>query len=715
MRIGLDTETHPLTRGRGVGRVVCASLAWRGDLPICLPEGARVGPGPGGTMVALLDRRGAREVWASQLAAPAGGVEWVAHNAAFEVLGLAELVGGTALDVSLELLDAQRPAAAVPWMTCTWIRERLIAIAHGDLQGASKDHFALAGCVQRYLGVDISEGKGKAAKCSACGGSGLRGGACTVCLGFGWVGPWRLRYHQLDGVPLVDWPDEAAEYAALDAAYALLVAEAQDEAAPTPAGPVVWGGRVVDEGPQLAAAVAFDLAAAWGVCIDAPRSEALGTVVEATQARAAALGVEVGFIRGADGVAAAAPAEKRGRPGSTSKKALGELVARCFGPVAKLTPTGQVVTDRDTLLASGDPLLRRYAEMGEELTLAKTYLPTLREGVALGPVGGRPGAPAGPMTSRPNALVATGRASWRDPNWTNPPREGGFRECVVPRPGCVFVAADYAAIEFRALGQICLWEGFGRTIVDAFIAGIDPHSDFAARLRGVPYVDFCALVTAGDTQAKRERDIAKGVNYGLPGGLGAERLVDHLAHNGVELHPDRGEAIEEAWRLKRAFPAQWPEMGPYFDLHARLTADGQRFTLAQYVSCRLRGGVGYTDGCNGRFQGLAADGAKAAFFRATRSAVSGRGPLAGARPVLYLHDEIIVEVPCGDGVWAPMDRDHLSDAGARLEEIMVSEMARYLPDVPIEAEPAAMLRWRKGPKTVRDTRGRLVPCDLEGA
>jgi hypothetical protein len=82
---------------------------------------------------------------------------------------------------------------------------------------------------------------------------------------------------------------------------------------------------------------------------------------------------------------------------------------------------------------------------------------------------------------------------------------------------------------------------------------------------------------------------------------------------------------------------------------------------------------------------------------------------------LFLHDELIVEVPCGDGTpGAPLDAGHLTDAAAALEYVMQSEMQRYMPDVPVEAEAAAMRRWVKGPSR-NEVGGALLPCDWTDA
>ena len=47
--------------------------------------------------------------------------------------------------------------------------------------------------------------------------------SCDLCDGWGLVGPWRLRYAQLDGVPVDDWPEAAARYAIEDSEHAVMV------------------------------------------------------------------------------------------------------------------------------------------------------------------------------------------------------------------------------------------------------------------------------------------------------------------------------------------------------------------------------------------------------------------------------------------------------------------------------------------------------------
>lgn len=91
---------------------------------------------------------------------------------------------------------------------------------------------------------------------------------------------------------------------------------------------------------------------------------------------------------------------------------------------------------------------------------------------------------------------------------------------------------------------------------------------------------------------------------------------------------------------------------------------------------------------NTYFQGLAARGAKEAMFDISRECYADESsPLFGSRPVLFIHDEFILEVP------AHRERAHL--ASERVCKLMVDGMSRFTPDVPVSVEPTLMPRWYK--------------------
>jgi DNA polymerase I-like protein with 3'-5' exonuclease and polymerase domains len=80
----------------------------------------------------------------------------------------------------------------------------------------------------------------------------------------------------------------------------------------------------------------------------------------------------------------------------------------------------------------------------------------------------------------------------------------------------------------------------------------------------------------------------------------------------------------------------------------------------------------YTEGSNYPFQGLAADGAKAALWAIWKESMLGWAglidtPLRESRLVNFVHDEIVAEHPEGDAGKAALKRQ---------EDLMISEMTR---------------------------------------
>jgi DNA polymerase I-like protein with 3'-5' exonuclease and polymerase domains len=142
-------------------------------------------------------------------------------------------------------------------------------------------------------------------------------------------------------------------------------------------------------------------------------------------------------------------------------------------------------------------------------------------------------------------------------------------------------------------------------------------------------------------------------------------------------------------------------MRRYFDYIGKLVEmPGAKIT--QLRSGRIRGDVGYTDGCNTLFQGLGADAAKSALFDVCRACYADpRSPLWDCRPVNFVHDEIIAEAP----------EHRAAEAAEELSRIMVATARRWLPDVRITAEPVLARRWSKNAESVRDASGRLIPWD----
>ncbi len=291
-----------------------------------------------------------------------------------------------------------------------------------------------------------------------------------------------------------------------------------------------------------------------------------------------------------------------------------------------------------------------------------------------------------------------------NPNLQNPPRKGGVRECFVPRPGFYYAFCDYSFIELCTLAQTCLeWFGWS-AMAEAINAGLDPHLDMAASMLGIEYDEAVARKKQGDPQIGEYRQMSKALNFGFPGGLGAAKFVDYARNGyGVSLTETEARKRKDDWYKK------WPEMKKYHEHFGNLTLGDRKFALIQPGSGRIRGEVGFCDSANSVFQGRAADGAKRAgwyiakecYLRDPYRDGSGPTPLFGARPVLFVHDEFILEVPIATA----------HEATLRLSAVMTAGMREVVPDVKVGTEYAIASRWYKGASAVYDVNGRLVPWE----
>ena len=488
----------------------------------------------------------------------------------------------------------------------TKIREQLISIAMGT---SDRRGFDLGALVKTYEGITLTGKKGPDV--------------------------WRLKYAQLDGVPLEHWPPAAKAYCVSDVEHTWAVYDAQERLnLTTEAGRSVM--PLADEKAQTQAAWALHLIGLWGMKIDPEAAAAWVAEVKLDADQALSLAKKAGFIRG---------------DGTKDLSVLRGMLEKAYGSSVPRTEKGAIKTDETTVKNSGHPVLMEYCEFKFAEKLNTTYAPILS----------RP-------TVHPSygVLVKTGRTSCKKPNMQNPPRAGGFRGCFMPRPGTVFVLCDLAQVELLALGQIHFWM-FGRSsIIEAVNAGRDLHLEVAAQLN------------PADPAAYRQ--FSKVANYGFPGGLSADSFVAYAKGYGLSMTSKEAHALRTAWLNT------WEEMRAYFKDISTRTQWGNT-TIIQWISERQRGGCSYTQAANGYFQALVADGCKAALWEVQKQAYTQpASDLYGCRGVAFLHDEIILEAPIGVQAGA---------AAVALERTMIEAMNRFLPDVTVSADAYCSARWTK--------------------
>lgn len=466
---------------------------------------------------------------------------------------------------------------------------------------------------------------------------------------------WRYGYESLIDKPLEEWPEGAKDYAILDAVSTGKIYLAQDKNE--------FGEEVfLDQHRQTRADIALNLTSNHGIMTDAAMVDKLEkeTIQELSELRIAL--IEGGLVK---------------ENGSRNMKAV-EALMRGSYPTGPTTPTGRPKVDEETCQESGNELLKKLSRYRQLQTLVTKDVEVLKKGTDK------------PLHTRFNCLLDTGRTSSSGPNLQNPRREAGVRECYIPRPGYYFASCDYEAIELRTLAQVCLkLFGYSR-LAEKLNAGFDPHLDFAAQLLGCTYEQV--LQAKASTEVKEARQRAKVANFGFPGGMGVKKFSMYANRFGIHMTEEQAKQLKDNW-----FNA-WPEMRDYFKWISSVCGQGNSGNISHLFSNRLRGNVRFTEACNSFFQGLAADGAKEALYEVIKKCfIKSESALYGSRPVNFVHDEIIVEVP----------RVRASQAAKELEDTMCDSFHKWTPDLKIKAESCLSEAWYKDAKKVTDQEGNL--------
>jgi len=227
-------------------------------------------------------------------------------------------------------------------------------------------------------------------------------------------------------------------------------------------------------------------------------------------------------------------------------------------------------------------------------------------------------------------VAATGRLSTSDPNLQAIPvrtdlgRE--IRSAFVAEDGMRLLSADYSQIELRILAHV---SGEPK-LREAFERGEDIHSATAAEVLGV---DPAKLTS-------QQRSIAKMINFGIVYGISAYGLSENL-----EIPRDEAQQYIDAYLARfphvQDFIARTIEQAKADGYVTSLLGRRRPVTEIRAMNRQTRG-FGERVAVNFVMQGSNADIIKVAMIRiARRLREEGRG----ARLVLQVHDELLLEVP----------------------------------------------------------------------
>jgi DNA polymerase I len=292
-------------------------------------------------------------------------------------------------------------------------------------------------------------------------------------------------------------------------------------------------------------------------------------------------------------------------------------------PKGKKTKTGYS-TDASVLedLRGVHPMVASLLDWRTYTKLRSTYVEALPTLIA---------ADGRLHTTFHQAVAATGRLSSSDPNLQNIPIRTPLgrrirRAFVAGAPDVTLVAADYSQIELRILAHVSGDEH----LRDAFARGADIHRETAARV----------LHKAPEEVTADERSMAKMVNFGIAYGMSDFGLSSRA-------NIPRADAQE----FINTYFATYSGIS-YYMLHIKEVARRQGFVTTLLGRKRaiseldarnptLRA-AGERMAINMPIQGTAADIIKIAMIRLDERLREGG---FRARPLLQVHDELLLEVP----------------------------------------------------------------------
>jgi DNA polymerase I len=258
----------------------------------------------------------------------------------------------------------------------------------------------------------------------------------------------------------------------------------------------------------------------------------------------------------------------------------------------------------------------------------------------------------------------TGRFACTNPNIQQVPHAVEYRRCFTGHPnGRRLVIADYSQIELRILAEFSGDQAF----VDAFRSGADLHRVTAAQVFGVEQ----------NQVTPDQRSFAKGLNFGVVYGIGAQRFSMMT-----------GLSVTEAENVLRRYFATYRRLDSYLRESAnRAVTDKQAHTASGRLvkfnfdpSDRQQVSMTQRNGKNAPIQGTSADILKRA-LRLLNDDLRG----TSGRIVNIIHDEIVVEV----------DESEAEDIAQRVERAMRSAGEEYVQTVPVKVEFHIATEWSK--------------------
>ena len=240
----------------------------------------------------------------------------------------------------------------------------------------------------------------------------------------------------------------------------------------------------------------------------------------------------------------------------------------------------------------------------------------------------------------------TGRMNCRNPNLQNCPRKSndpiGVRNFIQAPENHLILSLDFSQIELRVGAFYCR----DKTMMETYQNGEDIHAATTAVIFGCTYAE---AQNKHRPEYKEQRTIAKNVNFGTFYGLFPKGLQSTLKFKaGVE------KSIPECEEIIRNLKAGYPALTGWQN-ETKMIAKQKLYTETWLGRRRYLPNIrsdnwglqSFAERCalNTPIQGTAADILKLAIVRI----LEGLPSRPWLRPILQIHDELVVEIAPGEG------------------------------------------------------------------
>jgi DNA polymerase-1 len=274
-------------------------------------------------------------------------------------------------------------------------------------------------------------------------------------------------------------------------------------------------------------------------------------------------------------------------------------------------------------------------------------------------------------------ITVTGRSSSRGPNAQNFPSRGEwskkYKKIFVARPGYKFISADLSQIELRLIA----WESRDPVMLEAYRTDKDIHTITAMAVSGHNEQSWNAL-SKDDRKLLRFR--AKAVNFGFCYGMRAAKFRRYAKTDyGIDLTEEEARHYYntyhrlyrniQTWHNDRVYEAH--KYGFVTSLHGAIRHVPSVYSENKFIRSQAE-----RQGINSPIQAFGSDLGVLAIARIARQA----NPEI-IRPVMFIHDDIILEVKDGH------EQEAINTLLWVLDNPPLQELFGIRSPIPIKAEP----------------------------